>query len=204
MKHYRDNEDAAIKVMRLLSDTRRLNTGPVIVDSANLELLEAFAECALHDEEFQQEYPNLHQLFAVALTARLEEKDIEDYDNDVPDQEIYERLKAKAISEMNREVRDFDIKEEILKRPTACWILFEIQNLKAMFHDPDAVGTERVGKDGNVYQHTLMDTIDNLYSILFDILDIEFTEDESYRVYDYIDTQLKISLEGLKFKLEEV
>jgi len=100
------------------------------------------------------------------------------------------------------------IKQEVLNslnaNTPAKWVLFEIQNLKRMVKDPSKLGITQKDKNGLEYTHTLEDTINNLYSILFDILDKEWDKDLRYEIYDFIDTSVKIEIEGVRIFIKEI
>jgi hypothetical protein len=198
---YRETEDAAIKVIAALTKTH------VTVDSVNLDLFEAFTDLVHRDEKLMDEFPSLQQLIALALTTRLEECDIKDFDSGLPDSEIYERVKERVLPEIRNKIVPFSkiyVIGKILKNSTACWLLFEIQNLKAMVDDPDDFGCIRLNKAGSEYTHTMTDTIDNLYSVFFDLVDLRLTEEDYCTAYDFIDTEVKLTLNGLKFEINIV
>jgi hypothetical protein len=200
--NYRENENAAIKIMAALTQT------DVTVDSANLEIFEEFAELAKRDEDLQRQYPNLSQLFALALTTRLTEKGIKVYDNgDEDDMEsLYLKLRAILLRDLERKavkpvkldspITPEDINRAILGNYSACWLLWEIQNLKKIVDPDDVLLVE------NEIKHTLADTIDNLYSVFFDLLDMNLTEEDAYEAYDYIDTGIELVLKDLKFEIK--
>jgi len=75
------------------------------------------------------------------------------------------------------------IKQEVLAilnaNSTAKWVLFEIQNLKRAFPEPFDFEMPRLN---NRERYSMEDTIDNLYSVFFDILGQEWDEDTSYQV----------------------
>jgi len=69
------------------------------VDSANVDLLEAFIECASADEKIKDLDP---VLFATVLASRLTPKNIEFYDNnEEAEAALYVVLKKKLLEEIS-------------------------------------------------------------------------------------------------------
>lgn len=99
---------------------------------------------------------------------------------------------------------DAIFKQEVLDtlnaNSTAKWLLHEIQNLKRAFPEPFEVEMPRLK---NQARHSMEDTLDNLYSVFFDILGQEWDEDTTYQVYDFIDTSVEIEIDGVTLTAKE-
>lgn len=74
---------------------------------------------------------------------------------------------------------------KLAANPAACWIFWEVRNMKDTFEEPDDFG---IKSNGQLKNHTMADTIENIIDSVMKIIGIRQEHEVlNYDVYDIFD-----------------